>query len=514
MIHKVFLSVCLIAISLTPVRAQSPYTAELAEIDTYLAASLKAFDAPGCAIAIVKNDSVIFMKGYGVRTLGKPASVTPQTIFAIASNTKAFCATTLGMLADAKKLSLDDKVQTHLPGFKLYDDYASREMTLRDLLAHRSGLATFGADLLWYETTTTTPDVLRRLRYLKPTSSFRSQFGYQNLMFLTAGEVVATIEGKPWSAVVKEKIFTPLGMNRTTTSISEFRDGDDIASPHNDNGGNLHPIPYSNADGIGSAGNINSSAEDMAKWIRLHLGRGTVDGKEFFSRRVAQQLWQLHTPIPLGERAERNIPSRHFYGYGLGFFLWDYLGKKVVEHAGGLDGMISQVAMLPEEKLGVVILTNSESALASAMMYKVIDVFLAAPRRDWTKEILDSKRRNDRFTDSIRTVRLNARIKNTKPSLALSGYAGTFGSEFYGDTQVALENGKLVLRLLPAPKFVADLEHWHYDTFRVIWRKSVSYSFPLGFATFTLDADGKPLDLKLDIPNNDFNFDELELKRK
>lgn len=488
------------------------YSAKLAEIDAYAQKAQDAWNVPGFAIGIVKDDKVIFAKGYGVREMGKPEKVDENTLFAIASNTKAFTTASLAILVDEGKLKWDDKVSQYLPEFQMSDPYVSRELTVRDLVTHRSGLDTFSGDLLWYETTYSTDEILRRTRFLKPKSSFRSAYGYQNLMFTAAGRIVEKVSGKRWSEFVRERILKPLGMTRTTTSVKDLKNN--YAMPHNESGGRLRVLHLGNVDGAAPAAGLNSSVKEVANWLRLQLGRGTFEGKQIFSRQRSAEMWSAITPLGVNPFPAKDAPTKLFSAVGMGWFLNDFRGRLVVSHTGGLDGMLSQTAMMPEENLGLVILTNSESGLFPVMRNKILDVFLDAPKRDWNAEALERFKQNKAREAEADKKLLEARVNNTKPSLALSEYAGTYTGEMYGDATVRVENGKLVLRLLPAPNFVADLEHWHYDTFLIKWRPTVAYNFPRGFVVFTIDQKGKPDELKIDQPNNDFWFYELEFKRK
>ncbi|HEX8368727.1 MAG TPA: serine hydrolase [Pyrinomonadaceae bacterium] len=485
---------------------------KLAEIDAYAEKARQDWNVPGMAIAIVKDDKVVFAQGYGARALGKSDKVDENTLFAIASNTKAFTTAALAILIDEGKLKWDDKVSQYLPEFQMYDAYVTREMTVRDLVSHRSGLDTFSGDLLWYETTYPSDEILRRVRYLKPTSSFRSQFGYQNLMFVAAGRIVEKVSGKTWSEFVRERILKPLGMTRTTTSVKDLKNN--YSMPHNESGGSLRVLHLGNVDAAAPAAGLNSSVKEVANWLRLQLGRGKFEGKQIYSERQAGAMWSAVTPLGVNPFPAKDAPTRLFSAYGLGWFLNDYRGRKVVSHSGGLDGMISQTALMPEENLGLVVLTNSETGVNSIMMNKIFDVFTDAPKRDWSAERLERAKQNKARDAEADKKLVDARVKNTKPSLALADYAGTYAGEMYGDATVTEENGRLVLRLVPAPNFVADLEHWHYDTFLIKWRPSVAYNFPRGFVSFTIDKTGKPEELKIDQPNNDFWFYELEFKRK
>jgi len=484
---------------------------KLKEIDAYAQQVIADWKGPGMAIAIVKDDKVVLQKGYGLRELGKPDKVDENTLFAIASNTKAFTTASLAILVDEKKLSWNDKVSKYLPDFQMYDPWVTHELTIRDLVSHRVGLDTFSGDLLWYDTTYSTDEILRRVRYLKPVSSFRSRYGYQNLMFIAAGKVVEKVSGKPWADFVKERILTPLGMNRTTTSIRDLRDN--YAIPHNESGGTLRVLPLGFLDSAAGAVRLNSSVADLSKWIRLQLGRGTFEGKQIFSRQQSWEMWQPNTLQPISENASKNNPTRHFVAYGMGWGMYDYYGRKIINHSGGLDGMLSYTVLIPEENAGFVVLTNNESPSYQIMMNKIRDMLVDAPKRDWNAEAIKVIAAN-KAADEEESKKIDAaRVLNTKPTLDLSKYAGTYTSQMYGDVIVSNENGKLVMRLGPAPNFVADLDHWNYDTFEIHWRPTVHYNFPRGFVTFTLDKNGKTDQLKIDQPNNDFWFYELDLHR-
>ena len=513
--RQVRLALLLLALLVFP-PALSAQTLEerLEEIDAYAAKAGQEWKVPGFAVAIVKDDRVVFVKGYGVRELGKPEPVDKDTLFAVASNTKAFTSAALATLVDEGKLRWDDPITKYLPGFQLYDPYVTREMTVRDLLSHRSGLATFGGDLLWYETTYPRAEIIRRIRYLKPTYGFRSRYGYQNIMFLAAGEIVPAVTGKSWDDYVRERFFAPLGMTRTVTTYKQLMAAANVATPHNEVEGKVRVVHYSNVDSAGGAAVINSTAAEMAEWVRLQLGRGTYDGKKIFSADRSREMWTPHTVVAgVGEAAEKFNPTVHFNLYGLGWGLSDYRGRKVVTHSGGLDGMTSRVALLPEENLGVVVLTNSETPLQAFLWYKVFDVFTGAPARDWSADYMARAKAAREREEAEAKKAESARVPGTRPSLPLSAYAGTYGGVMYGDAKVTEEQGRLVVRLVPSPAYVGDLEHWHFDTFRIKWRDSVVYPYPRGWVTFVLDPRGKVSEMKIDVPNPDFDFKELEFKR-
>lgn len=484
---------------------------KLAEIDAYAQTVIGQWKGPGMAIAIVKDDKQVFAKGYGVRELGKNEPVDADTVFAIASNSKAFTTASLAILVDEKKIAWDDKVSKYLPEFRMYDPWVTSELTIRDLVTHRVGLDTFSGDLLWYETTYPADEIARRVRFLKPVSSFRTRYGYQNLMFVTAGEVIEKVSGKPWSLFVKERILGPLGMSRTVTSIKNLPDN--AAMPHNESGGTLRVLHRGNVDGAAAAAGLNSSVNDLSRWVRAQLGRGKFDGKQIFSEQRSWEMWQPYLAQQISEQAARSNPTRHFSGVAMGWFVYDYHGRKIINHSGGLDGMLSYTVLIPEENVGFVVLTNSESPGFGIMMNKIRDVFVNAPKRDWNAESVQNTARNKAAADEATKKVDAARAANTRSTLPLSGYVGKYADDLYGDVNVTEENGRLVMRFGPSPNFVADLEHWHYDTFQIKWRPSVAYKFPRGFVTFTIDKNGKTDELKIDQPNNDFWFYELQPKR-
>lgn len=506
------ITVLLLLIFILPLLAVSQTLDErLAEIDAYAKTVLATHGAPGMAIAIVKDDKMVFAKGYGTRELGKESSIDENTVFAIASNSKAFTTASLAILVDEKKLAWDDKVSRYLPDFQMYDPWVTSELTVRDLVTHRVGLDTFSGDLLWYETTFSADDILKRVRYLKPVSSFRTRYGYQNLMYIAAGKIVEKLSGKSWCEFVTERILTPLEMKRTTCGFGNV--GANAAFPHNESGGKLRVLPHGNVNGGYGAVALNSSVADLSKWIRTQLAKGKFEGKQIFSE---AQAWQIHQPYltqPISEQASLSNPTRHFSGVAMGWFVYDYYGRKIVNHSGGLDGMLSFTVLIPEENVGFVVLTNNESPAFQIMMNKIRDVFVNAPKRDWNMEAVEQVKRNKAVADADRQKQDSERIANTRPTLDRGKYAGTYSDQLYGDIIVSEENGGLVMRFGPSPNFVADLEHWHYDTFQIKWRPSVAYNFPRGFVTFTIDRSGQTDELKIDQPNNDFWFYELTPRR-
>ncbi|HKE60413.1 MAG TPA: serine hydrolase [Pyrinomonadaceae bacterium] len=470
---------------LVPVQFVAAQQAPGAEFEEYVNKAIKDWGVPGVAIAIVKDDHVVFAKGFGVRELNKPAPVDEHTLFAIGSSSKAFTAASIAMLVDEGKLKWDDPVTKYLLGFQLFDPYATRELTVSDLLTHRSGLTR--GDLLWYASPYDRNEVVRRVRYLKPSWSLRSRFGYQNIMFLAAGQIIPSVTGKSWDDFVRERIFTPLGMKSTSTSIRALANSDDVASPHAKLEDKVQVVSWRNIDNIAPAGSINSNVEDMAQWLRLQLGGGTYENKRLLSSGVMKEMHAPQTIIRIEGVNAILYPDAHFLNYGMGWFLSDYRGRKLVEHGGAIDGMRAEVAMVPEEKLGVVVLTNlNGTILPHALMYKIVDFYLGAAPRDWCAEMLKATKGLEEQAKAAEKKADAERVTGTSPSLPLEKYAGSFQSEMYGELKIGLEDQKLVARF--GPNFTGDLEHWNYDTFRVKWRDPMEGK---GFANFKLNSQGK-----------------------
>jgi CubicO group peptidase (beta-lactamase class C family) len=457
--------------------------------DDYVVRSMVAWRVPGVAVAVVRNDSVVLLRGYGVRTLGHPEPVDARTLFAIGSASKAFTATAVAMLVDQGLVKWDDPATQYLPGFQLYDPYASRELTVRDLLTHRSGLA--ASDLMLYDPRLTRDSVLHRVRYVKPTWSFRAHFGYQNLMYLAAGQITSRLLGRSWDDVIRERIFVPLGMTASNTSVTLLDRLPDVATPHDEIDDTVRTIPYFNLDVAGPAGAINSNITDMAQWVRFQLAGGTVAGKPLLSAAAFEETHTPQTIVPLEGFWKLVAQDTHLLNYGMGWFLHEYHGRFIVQHGGNIDGMSALVAMMPEERTGLVILTNLDgNDLTYGLMYRVFDAYLKRPAKDWSAILLKADRELRAQGKQELKNRDASRVAGTSPSLALERYVGTYHDSVNGDAEVRKEKDGLVLQF---GTLVADLSHWQYDTFQAIWRQRRMGKSPV---TFTLDGDGKVDELK------------------
>jgi CubicO group peptidase (beta-lactamase class C family) len=502
--------------------AQSPETvastAPPPDLDAYVAKSMKTFDVPGLSVAIVKDGKVLAAKGYGVRKLGDPTPVDEHTMFGIGSNTKAFTTAALATLVDASKLSWDDPVYQRLPGFVMYDPYVSHEMTIRDLLTHRSGMGLGEGDLLfWPPSTYTREEIIYKLRFMKPASSFRSHYAYDNLLYMAAGQIIPAVTGVSWDDYIRQHIFGPLGMKNSNLSTSDFGAGQDYSWPHSRVEGKLRVIDFQALDNVGPAGAINSCAADMAKWVQLQLNHGKFIDRDarLFSEQSSREMWTPQTILPTGDPTPPlGALKANFADYGFGWFLRDYRGHKVVGHGGGVAGFVSSVLLVPEQSLGIVVLSNAEQdgALA-AIVYHVVDHYLGFPSTDW----IDSFKTVDDIEakDAAETMKKaeGARAADSKPSLPLEKYAGIYNDAWYGPITIRMENGSLVITFDHTPTMIGDLQHWQYDTFKAHWR---ARTIEDAFVTFSLNPDGTidSARMKAVSPLADFSFDYQDLLLK
>jgi CubicO group peptidase (beta-lactamase class C family) len=450
-------------------------------LDGYVTSAMKDWAVPGLAIAVVKGDSVIFAKGYGVRERGTQDGVDANTLFAIASTSKAFTAAALGMLVDEGKVTWDDPVTTHLPAFEVADPYVTREMTVRDLLTHRGGLAR--DDNLWIAAPFDRDEILRHLRWLPQASSFRSRYGYNNLAFITAGEVAGRASGMGWDDFVQRRIFDPLGMARSTSRAAVVDARENVSSGHDDVDGVVRAVPRRNYDNIGGAGAIWSSAADMAQWLRMQVAGGTFGGHRLLSDSVIAEMRTPQTIMRLDSVDHRLFPDTHFQAYGFGWNVQDYHGRLLVHHSGSINYTRTQVGFIPSEGIGVVAVANlSTSTLQLALMYRVLDALLGARATDWSAKYLELAERSRARAAERAEVLEASRLEGTSPSLPLHAYTGEYESDLWGTLEVTEGDGRLVIAYSPA--FVADLEHWHHDIFRGTWRRAGDGRT---FVTFTLD---------------------------
>ena len=491
-----------------------------ADLDAYVARSMKEFEVPGLALAIVKDGKAVYAKGYGVRKLGEAAPVSENTLFGIASNTKAFTATALAILADEGKLSWDDPVIKHMPSFRIGDPYVTNELMVRDLLSHRAGLGLGQGDLLYFPPTDYTPaQVVERGKYFKPVTSLRSKYAYNNFMFEVAAQLVAQVSGMRYDEFVTKRIFVPLGMTSSLVTAAAYKPGGDWATPHSRGWrleGKLEPIPVTIDNAWEGAAGIKASVADLAKWMNMQLNSGKLpDGRPLISEAAQRQMWSVQIPIAINISPftpQGLIPARpQFAGYGLGWSLRDYRGHKVVGHGGALTGMVSTVQLVPDQKLGIVVLTNQEETGAyMSIVYHILDHALQAPDNDWIAAYKQQRDDVIRRANEKEQKDAAARAKDSRTPASPTKLAGRYHDAWYGDVTLTQEGGKLVLRFTHTPMMVADLEFWQYDTYKAVFRDN---TVPDAYVTFWFNEDGNVDQMKM-VPTNDladFSFDYQDL---
>ncbi|SEP27137.1 serine hydrolase [Mucilaginibacter sp. OK283] len=485
---------CLLFICLAPAIAFAQTNPNIQEFDNYVQQAVTDWHVPGLAIAIVKDGKVVFTKGYGVRELGKPDKVDTQTIFAIASTTKAMTAACAAMLVDEGKLHWDDKVTDYLPGFQLNDPYVTRELTVRDLFLHDTGVG--NTDYLWAYMNIPADDMLRRLRLVKPEYGFRAGFVYQNLFYVTAGKVIEKASGMPWQDFVQKRIFTPLKMIRSVPTFSKIKGVPNQSSAHIKVDSSIVVAQKDVTDAISPAGGVWSSVEDMAKWVNCMLDSTKYSGSQ---RLLKPESWAMllkpQTFVPESEfYPTARVTKPHWITYGLGWFQQDYQGQKVDFHTGSLTGLVAINGMIVDKKVGVYILANLDHAeLRHALMFKAFDFFALGGNRDWSKEFLalygDILAKRQKSTKEYEAKR----VMGTHPTLDLKAYAGTYSDPLYGTVVITATADKLTFNI---NNFItAEATCWNYDTFVGSYARK-EYG-KIG-ATFNIDELGKVSTVNVD----------------
>ena len=460
-------------------------TSALAGFDEFVQSAMKSWGVPGLAIAIVKDGKVVLAKGYGLRNVQANSPVTADTIFAIGSSTKAFTTMAMGILVEEGKLAWDEPVTKYLPKFALKDEVAGKRMTPRDLVTHRSGLPRH--DLMWYNAKLSRPELVARLPYLEPNEDFREKFQYQNLMFLTAGHLSAEVAGTSWEDVIRTRILDPIGMKNSNFAVSESQKGGDFATPYTLKDKTAVDVPFRVIDTMGPAGSINSSVNDMSKWLQVNLGGGAIGGKRIVAARQVQDMHRpqmvIQTFPGLSDDPEVQQPS-----YGLGWIIESYRGKKRVHHGGNIDGFSTQVSLLPDDGIGVVVLTNlNATPLPDIVARHASDRLLGLEPIDWNGRSLKRRDVGEKASAIAKKAAGEERKTGTKPAHTLDEYAGEYVHPAYGSVTVMRSGEGLTARFHDLPM---RLNHWHYETFRAdVEEKSLS-ELKLFFQFFT-DAQGE-----------------------
>ena len=487
------------------------------DLEEVINTSMARFDVPGMAVAVVQDDKVVFAKGFGTSNLNTNAKVNKDTLFGIASNTKAFTSAALAKLVDEGKLSWDDRVIDHLPEFRLYDSYVTREMRVRDLLSHRSGLGLGQGDLMiWPSTDKSIKDILAGLQYLKPASSFRSQYAYNNLMFVTAGEVVARVSGMSWNDYIEKNILQPLHMDNSRAGFSRIpKSNKNWAIGHIPMDGKLNPFFVNYLEDFRGAGAIASSVNDMSQWLLTQLAGGKMpSGEQLFSEKQQAQMWHPHI-TSMASKSAYEAYHQQFRGYGLGWSIEDYHGFKKLGHGGGILGMVSQVTLLPEKKLGIVILSNQQAFSAlSAVTHEVLEDALELEDKDWVEELAK------KHFASKQKAYANAKPDTPadyQPQLPNINYTGTLHDDWYGDVIIEQLDGKLRIDFTHTKRLKGTLEHYTGNTFIVKWDEKLLEAD--AFIRFDMGASNRVNSAKMRAVSTavtDFSFDfrNLNLKAK
>jgi len=490
------------------------------EIDALVANAMGKFNVAGVAVAIVKDGKIIHEKGYGIKSIDSKLPVDEHTNFEIASNSKAFTTAALSILVDEGKLSWTDKVKKYIPEFKMYNDYVTENFTIEDLLCHRSGLGLGAGDLMMFPDGTdfTIKDVVASFQHFTPVSGFRTQFDYDNQLYLVAGEITARISGMTWEAFIQKRILEPLQMKNSFSSVNQIKDLNTMASPHSSESGTIKKISLYGAMVNGAAGGIVSNVNDMSKWMITQLNKGKYGSKleqQLFTEERQSEMWTIHTV----EKANSNPRyNQHFNGYGLGWDLSDIKGNLSVSHTGGLPGMLSIVTMIPDLNLGIVILTNTESGgagLFSSVSQTIIDSYLGLNDFGWVDKYAAhfqaQKKSGDEVTKKVwETV---SKAKNT--TLKNEDLIGLYEDKWFGKVEIFLKENQLWFKSHRSPKLNGPMSFYNANTFAIKWEyKDMNCD---AFAIFSLDEEGKAQSIKMKgiSPEIDFSFDfqDLDLKK-
>lgn len=455
--------------------------------DEIIEQGLKALNAPGVAMAVVKDDKVIYAKGFGYRDVENQLPMTPDTLLAIGSASKAFTTFAMGVLVDEGKLEWEKPVRNYIPWFRLFDHFASERLTPRDLVTHRSGLPRH--DLTWYNNfDTSREELVRRLAYLKPTADLRERFQYNNLMFLTAGYLIEVLTDKKWEDAIRSHVFEPLGMKRTNFSVEDSQKDEDFALPYREREGKIEEIPFRNITNIGPAGSINSCVYDMSHWLLVHLNDGKFEGKQIIGPQTVEDMHLAH--MPTGETPA--IPEVTPADYGLGWFVDSYRGHLRVHHGGNIDGFSALVSMLPEDGVGFVALVNKNGTpLPELLVRHASDLILNLEAKDWIRQAAERKAKGEEAQKEAEQKKQTRRKSGTKPAHNLEEYTGDYNHPGYGDLKVFVQKKQLRFTY---NGITTPLEHWHYETFN--GKRADDPTFEDMRLTFRTDVNGNVASLE------------------
>lgn len=488
-----------------------------AQIDSLVNSSMERLPQAGIAIAVVKDGKVIHLKGYGLASIETKEKVDENTLFAIASNTKAFTSTALAILVDENKISWNDKVVKYVPEFKMYDPYVTENFTILDLLTHRSGLGLGAGDLMIFPdgSNFTVQDVVKSFQYQKAVSAFRTKYDYDNLLYIVAGEIVKRVSGTEYTTFVQTRILTPLGMIQSAPSVGMVKNKDNIAVPHSFENGTLRQINTYSHDLTNAAGGIYASVNDLSKWLLVQLNSGKYGEnleKQLFSENAQHEMWKPYT-----NKSFRVIPdkryNKHFSAYGLGWEISDYCAYITLSHGGGLPGMLSQTTLIPELNLGVVVLTNSQPGGLSyfTLTWAILDSYLDVEKRDWMALAEHTLKSTQNNVDSVNSAVWETVEKSKAKQINFNNYIGTYEDNWFGKIEIFEKDGQLWFKSLRSPKLIGQMFYYQATTFAIKWNYT---DMPCdAFATFNYDIEGKATSVKMKgiSPNIDFSFDFQDL---
>lgn len=464
------------------------------------------FHPTGLSVAIVKDGEIIYQKAFGYKNMNTLDFLHENAIFNIASCTKAFTAAGIGKLVQEGQLSWDDKVIDYIPNFKLADPYITNHLTLRDILSHRTGLGTFYGDLLWYNTNYSNEDIIKRMQYLPIISDFRTKFGYQNNMFMIAGEIIEKVSGQSWEKFIKQNFLDPLDMNDTRMSNDQFDGTEELAYPHYRDS----VIGFYDFEATKPAASIWSNTHDLANWAIMWLNHGKWKNKQILSPETIRTLVTPQTTLPVSEEKEKL--GIHFRNYALGWSTYDYNAHKIIEHNGGMPGYISKVALIPEENMAVIILNNGFELYGNdALFYSIVDIATDHYTTNWIDYYELKKQESDIAEKEYSENRLETKNTENKPTLPIQNFTGIYQDKMYGNAEITIKNKELTCTLLPAKLiFTSIMEPWNKNTFKVVFRDPF---LPYGLVNFDINESNQVEGFKIDLPSNDFHFKNLDFKK-
>lgn len=456
--------------------AQPAFVAD--SLDKYIEREMKRWNVPGLAIAIVKDGKVVIEKGYGVKEAGKPGKVNEYTQFQIASNSKAFTGTALAWLHYDKKLSLDDKVTKHMPWFGMYDVTSTQLCTVRDLLCHRLGTQTFQGDFLNWGSNLTRKEIIEHFKLTPPMHPFRYKYGYSNVGFITAGEIIPIVTDTSWDDFLRYRFFNPLGMKHTNTSYQLMKNDTNSCTPHTIIENKLITIPLANIENMGASAAINSCVADMKNWVLLQLDNGKFNGQQLIPTSAVLEARKSH--MISSDVNSKVFKSKHFSNYGLGWSSYDYEGRRVFEHSGGANGFVTKTEFIPEENVGVIVYTNTDAnSLYDALCKQVLEAYLNVPYRNLSEVYYNNGAKN-REVDANQLKAIKDSIQKRTPTpIDLKNYCGVYKNEFYGKVEIKLIKGKLQLFFQHHPNNIGTVEHIAENRFWCTYSDKVCGAEPL-----------------------------------